>query len=88
MSDNNDEKRTLDLPDDVDLPFFAYGIFKPGQLAHSKIKNHVDECIKDIEINYRMKIRDGVPILIDGKSDYNHTRGSLITFKKGHGKRA
>ena len=58
---NNNEKRTLDLPDDIDLPFFAYGIFKPGQLAYSKIRNHVDENINNVEINYLMKTRDGVP---------------------------
>ena len=44
MSDNkHKEKKTLKLPNNIDLAFFAYGIFKPGQLAHSKIKNHIDK---------------------------------------------
>ena len=76
------EERTLDLPDDIDLPFFAYGIFKPGQLAHSKIRNLVDNHSDNVEIHYEMKIRDGVPILIDKESDYYLTKGSLITFKE------
>lgn len=33
------EERTLELPDDISLPFFAYGIFKPGQIAHPKLKD-------------------------------------------------
>ena len=86
--DDRNEDKNLDPPDDTTLPFFAYGIFKPGQLAYSKIKNHVYEHIDDIEINYEMMIRDGVPILIDRKSDYHQTRGSLITFKEGREEKA
>lgn len=77
---NNDE-RTLKLPD-IDLPFFAYGIFKPGQLAYPKIKNHV-ETAENVEIHYKMKTRDGVPILIDDERDYYLTKGCLITFRDG-----
>lgn len=44
MSDHkNKEKKTLNPPDNTELEFFAYGIFKPGQLAYSKIRNHVKE---------------------------------------------
>ena len=81
MPDNRDDERTLDLPD-TNLPFFAYGIFKPGQLAYSKIRNHVDGTI-DAKIDYGMRHRDGVPILIGGKSDNSHTKGVVITFKEG-----
>ena len=31
---------------------------------------------------YQMKLRDGVPILIDNQRDYNQTKGYIITFKK------
>ena len=88
MTDNSNKRKTLNLPDDITLPFFAYGIFKPGQLAYSKIKNLVNEHSDDIEINYEMRIRDGVPILIDNEKDYNLTKGSLITFKDDRRKRA
>ena len=89
MSDNkHKEKKTLKLPNNIDLAFFAYGIFKPGQLAHSKIKNHIDKIENNVEINYQMKHRDGVPILIDKQSDYSHTNGSIITFKKGQKKQS
>ena len=83
------EDITLDLPDDISLPFFAYGIFKPKQVAHSKIKNHVDEeKTRPAKVNYLMKHRDGVPILVDGESEYNHTEGTLLTFRQGHEKEA
>ena len=88
MTDENNEERTLGLPNDTKLPFFAYGIFKPGQLAYSKIKNHVNKHIDNAEINYLMKIRDGVPILIDEENDNFHTKGSIITFKEGQKEKA
>lgn len=88
MRYNHEEEKTLDIPDDTSLPFFAYGIFKPGQLAHSKIRNLVDEHQDNVEIHYPMRIRDGVPILIDEEKDYYLTKGSLITFKENHRKRA
>lgn len=85
---SNDEERTLSIPD-INLPFFAYGIFKPGQLAYSKIKNRVDEeSLKNVEVNYGMRLRDGVPILINSKNDFHQTNGFLITFKKGNEKQA
>ena len=31
----------MSLPPDIDLPFFAYGLFKPEQLGHSRI----EECV-------------------------------------------
>jgi hypothetical protein len=37
-NDINDkiEKRVF-LPDNIELPFFAYGIFKPNQIAYGKL---------------------------------------------------
>lgn len=87
MADSSEE-RTLEKPDDIDLPFFAYGIFKPGQLAHSKIKRFIDEITNDVEINYMMKTRDGVPIMIDNENEHFLTKGSLITFKENHKEKA
>ena len=62
------------------LPFFAYGTFKPGQLAYSRI----NDCVKnkcECEINYKMLMRDGVP-LITPTNDGSHfkTKGYLIYF--------
>lgn len=80
----NNQRIPLDLPADTSLPFFAYGIFKPKQLAYSKIKNHVDEeKLINTEIPYEMRIRDGVPILTD-KQWNGCTKGFIITFRQGH----
>lgn len=50
------------------------------QIAYSKIKKYVS-YYKNIEINYKMKLRDGVPILIDKENEKYSTKGFLITFK-------
>lgn len=85
MINNNNKIETVNSPQDISIPFFAYGIFKPGQLAYSKIKNHVKEII-NVEIKYQMLIRDGVPIIMDGESNYHRTNGFIISFKEGHEK--
>lgn len=71
----------MKLPDNTGLPFFAYGIFKPGQIAHFRIKDLVERA-KESEISGSLKERDGVPLLIIGQ-DMMHVQGSLITFKSG-----
>ena len=71
----------LKLPRNTDLPFFAYGIFKPGQLAYSKIADFVQRPIPS-QINYEMLMRDGVPLIVPPKKNkvnYN-TEGYLIYF--------
>ena len=48
----------------------------------------MDETENNIEINYQMLMRDGVPILINRESEYSKTKGSIITFNDGHEKKA
>ena len=70
-----------------ELPFFAYGIFKPGQLAYSIIEKHIDDkkTVKEpSKIPYRMYIRDGIPLIVESKKDFDSARGYLIYFKKGN----
>ncbi len=73
----------MKLPNNTGLPFFAYGIFKPGQIAHFRIKDLVENT-KDAEISGSLKERDGIPLLIIGQNNDN-IQGSLITFKSGFG---
>ena len=80
----------LTFNNDYALPFFAYGIFKPGQLAYSRIAKYVDIQKTDKyprSIPYKMITRDGVP-LIEDKENNGYTRGYLIYFKKGSEKKA
>ena len=78
----NNEERTLEIPKDTTLPFFAYGIYKPGQLAYSKIKN----CVKkhySHKINYKMLMRDGIPLIMPaGNKSHTQTAGYLIYFNE------
>lgn len=89
MTNNNDnEDSTLGPPKDSSLPFFAYGIFKPGQIAYSKIEN----CVKKYfayEIDYKMLMRDGVPLIVAPRNKrYDKTKGHLIYFKEESSKEA
>ncbi len=71
----------MDNPSNIRLPFFAYGIFKPGQLGYLRLIGLVAEAKPDCEIKGALMIRDGLPI-IDEKPDYSNTcRGTMLTFK-------
>ena len=86
MSDNNNnEYNTLDIPD-INLPFFAYGTFKPHQLAYSRIEEYVKKHY-DYEIDYKMLMRDGVPLIVPSRNK-SKTRGCLIYFKEDCCKKA
>ena len=59
----------MKLPDNLNLPYFAYGLFKPGELAYQKVKKFVEGTPKEWNItNCRLWVRDGLPI-IDLNSD-------------------
>ena len=62
------------------LPFFAYGIFRRGQISHFCIKDYVDTVHKSLQIKGRLYIRDGIPLLDVGQ-DYGQIEGDLISFK-------
>jgi len=67
----------MNPPADQSLPFFAYGVFKPGELAFLQIKALVAECL-DCSIPGTMRIRDGLPIV--SPDDREEIRGALIKF--------
>ena len=82
------------LPEDLNLPFFAYGIFKKGQISFFRIKDFVKD-IKQTHIeNAFLAERDGIPLLGVKKENEilegdfaniyadNRVYGDLISFKK------
>lgn len=79
----------LKLPRKLDLPFFAYGIFKPNQLAYSRIAPYVRKTYPE-QINFNMLMRDGVPIIEPRKNNKVRytTHGYLIYFKDRFSKEA
>jgi len=92
MTKNNKKKKKfeykpLKIPDNdkdfLNRGFFAYGIFKEGQIAYSKIKEFVNEPLtSDGEINRTMLLRDGAPLITDVVSN-DLTKGNKIHFLKG-----
>lgn len=67
-------------PRDVSLPFFAYGVFKPGELAFLQIKEFVLDCSRT-SIPGQLKVRDGLPIAaLDAIGEID---GVLIAFMPG-----
>ena len=77
-----DKIEKLGPPDDdkIDNPFFAYGIFKPGQLGFAQIKNLKPKYSKTITIPYKMYYRDGIPLILDKPHPSSETAGNLIYF--------
>ena len=65
------------LPDEKNrnLPFLAYGFFKPHQIAYSQIKNYVKKTPKKVDIYYELKNVNGMPILLD-----EHTSSPAIAY--------
>ena len=80
-NEQDNQCRQLKKPN-TKLPFFAYGIFKPGQIAYSKISD-LDFEMKEATVNYSMRQRDGVPILLREENERYKTKGCLYDFNDG-----
>lgn len=70
----------MNPPSNTSLPFFAYGIFKPGQLCFSRIRDLVEQTIEG-SVGGILRERDGIPLLITG--DYSRIKGHLLYFHSG-----
>ena len=68
------------LPPNLTLPFFAYGVFKPGELAFLRIKEFV-QAVSEATVPGAWKMRDGLPIAVLGQSQV--IRGCLMRFESG-----
>jgi hypothetical protein len=68
----------MNLPNDMSLPFFAYGLFKPGQLCFSRIRDVADRTV-ECTVSGILKERDGIPLLVIGRN-YSNIKGYLIYF--------
>lgn len=70
----------MDLPLNTSLPFFAYGVFKPGELAFLSIKKYIKEVYPNSIAYGELLIRDGIPIIDNSKKSYN-VYGYVLEFK-------
>jgi len=68
----------MDHPQNIDLPFFAYGLFRPGQLAFFQLRELVSK-VEQSTVPGSLLLRDGLPIIDPaGKGAVN---GTLLTFQ-------
>lgn len=81
MGDNGNFNKLI-KPYDISLPFFAYGVLKPGEIAYSRIKDLIYEK-NEVCVKYSMKHRDGVPILLSKERDLEETCGYIFYFNDG-----
>jgi hypothetical protein len=68
----------MEHPADIDRPFFAYGLFRPGQLAFVQLRELVREVADPAHISGALLLRDGLPI-IDPAGE-GRVKGALMTF--------
>lgn len=71
----------MNLPENTSLPFFAYGIFKQGQISYFTIRDHVENIKIGTKTKGLLLIRDGIP-LIDLSIHSSYVTGDLICFKE------
>jgi hypothetical protein len=70
------------LPDDITLPFFSYGIFRPGEISYTLLEDLVDENkIQKIKIKGDLKVRDG--LLVFENNTKGIVSGYLLYFIEG-----
>jgi len=67
-------------PNDVKLPFFAYGVFRKGELGFLSISDLVASVIEPASVRGSLLLRDGLPIIDpQGKASVS---GSLLYFRE------
>jgi hypothetical protein len=70
----------MNIPEDPALPFFAYGLFRPDQLAFHRLREFVVR-IQPAEHRGELRLRDGLPILHPNTS--GTVSGTLLYFSAG-----
>jgi hypothetical protein len=71
----------MDLPTQIELPFFAYGVFKPGQLGYHRISDLVVRA-DAATVSGKLLIRDGLPIIdLEAASIAAQATGYLLHFR-------
>ena len=72
----------MKLPNDIKIPFFSYGLFRPGEIAFQIISKYVDfNKIEKRNIEGSLKLRDGLIIFDEKGNDKVH--GYMFYFKNG-----
>ncbi len=73
--------QSLRSPERPDLPYFAYGLFKPGELAYGQLESLIEGVPAEAHVYGSLYVMDGLPLLKPG--GLNLVRGYLLRFRKG-----
>ena len=76
-----DETKKIDPPRRKNLPFFAYGFFKPHQLAYPQIKKYIIGEPEQTEVKGILQQVNGTPVLLPSNDKYDTVKGYLIKFE-------
>jgi hypothetical protein len=68
----------MERPLNIDRPFFAYGLFRPGQLAFFQLRELVSKVAEPARVTGTLLLRDGLPIM--DPQGQGCTKGALLTF--------
>jgi hypothetical protein len=60
----------LDLPDNLALPFFAYGLLKPSEPGHRRVAALTGTSEDARAVGRSLRIRDGLPLLVADPERY------------------
>lgn len=69
----------MKIPKELTLPFFTYGLFRPGQIGYRELRPLVEHYEENLVVKGKLLERDGLPIF---KSGDGEVTGVLIYFKK------
>jgi hypothetical protein len=75
------EQNGLSFSGDAALPFFAYGLYKPGELAFSQIREFVRERPEVACVPGDLHLRDGLPLYSAEAASHPGVDGYLIRFR-------
>jgi hypothetical protein len=73
----------MDLPRNLSIPFFAYGLFRPGQIAYFQIRDYVQSRNEPSFVKGELRIRDGLPIV--DSSGNGTVEGAVLCFNEREG---
>lgn len=68
----------MERPPNIDRPFFAYGLFRPGQLAFFQLRELVSNITEPSRVAGSLLLRDGLPII--DPAGHGFIQGALLTF--------
>lgn len=77
-------RKKLSVPENTNWPFFAYGFFKPNELAYNQISQYSEGQAEEASVYGHFYEKDGVPILRLGNRNNRGctVRGAIIKFAR------